>query len=550
MKSMKIKIEHAFAILLIGFLLATPMTAAAGYTVAQDEFGGEEFFQGLLTNGAEVMFSMIDDQGAPAAIYGQLGIPSEELDLESAMYDDCIAMAFVSVYGEFLDIVMEMIGGDLFGDNSSGGGFALAQDGGFDPNSIFDMIGTEFSLLVNVFVNVDEATSRSRMSSIVNNLQTQYQFSFIELFSLRIDESLFPPEAEITLPFDSIDIYIYQETHEFGLAVDTVLGVMNGNGFLTSIDSGVFPEASAAAAGLLAIPDIAALVELIDTFSSGDGGSSEFIPALVQTDPTFLQDIEGPIAIAAAGYLDEQILSTESTSLNVGELFGATGPITPFSSANSLIMCQLPAHMNVTSIVPNEVNKSYYDEESHMVMWNATALGTQSEYIINFVADFPPMISITRSFSPDSTVAGGSARITITVRNEGSDPITNLTITDDELADTYPTVIVTGTTSDTVASLAGDATATMVYDVTFVNEGGYRFAPVVISYEYEGETYYKDSPTEGYTVEPDIGNLFIQGLLSGMPYTGIAVGFVALVGIYALVGIVRSRGGGGGSYQV
>ncbi|MFW9920354.1 MAG: hypothetical protein ACFFED_12195 [Candidatus Thorarchaeota archaeon] len=542
---MKIRLEHAFAIFLIGFLVAAPMAAAAGSTLAQDEFGGEEFIEDLFTNGAEIMLSMIDEMGVPSAIYGQLGIPSADLMLDSAMYEGCIAMALVSTHGEFLDIVLELVGADMFGGDGGGGGFALAQDGGFDFNSILDMIGTEFNLLVNVFVNVDAATSQSRMGSILNNLQTQFGFGFTELITLRIDESLFPPEAEITLPFDSIDLYIYQETHEFGLAVDTIFGVMNEDGFLSSIDTTVFTDANAAAAGFIAVPDMGELVELINSFAGGDGGAGALWTTLAQDGaPSFLTNLTGPIAIAAAGYLGEQEFSTDSTSLNVEELFGITGNVEPFSSANSLIVTILPDHLNVTSIVPNVANQSFYDPDGNMVFWNATALGTQADYIINFVADFPPLITIERTFSPETTTPGGSTTVTVTVTNEGDDPISNLIITDDDLATTYTTITVTGDTSDTVVSLAGGASATITYEVTFTNEGGYSFAPVEISYEYDSNTYYKDSPRQGFTVTPDVAGLFVEGLMSGMPYTGAALGVVALVGLYSIMGLVRGRGGG------
>ncbi|MBN2229012.1 MAG: DUF11 domain-containing protein [Candidatus Thorarchaeota archaeon] len=541
---MKFKNEHAISIILIGFLVAAPLVAASGNTLAQDEFLGEDLFEGLLTNGAELMFSMIDEQGVPSAIYGQLGIPSDDLDLDAEMYEGCIAMALISTHGEFLDIVLELVGGDLFGGEEEGGEFALAQDGGFNPDSILEMIGTEFNLLINIFVNVDEATSNARMGSILNHLQTQFGFGFVEIFKIRIDESLFPPEAEIELPFDSIDVFIYQETHEFGVAVDRIFDVMDGSGFLSAIDTSIFSNANAAAAGLLAIPDIADLVDLIESFSSGDGGGEEFLPALVQDGGVgFLENVTGPIAIAAAGYLGEQLLSTDSTSLNVGDLFGITGSIEPFTTANSLILTSLPENLNVTSIVPNVANQSFYDNESNMVIWNATALGTQSEYIINFEADFPPLITIARTFSPDTTVPGGSTTVTVTVTNEGDEAIGNLVIADDELASTYSTVSVTGTTTDTVLTLAGGASATIEYQVTFTNEGGYSFAPVEISYEYESETFYKDSHTEGYIVQPDVGGLFIGGIMSGMPYTGIALGVVALVGIYSILGIFKGRGG-------
>jgi hypothetical protein len=550
----KFRIEHAFVILFIGFLLVAPITATASNSIlAQDGTSGDQLFQNLLTNGAEVIYSSIDDQGVPAVIYGQLGIPSDTLQLSSSMYDGCIAMAMVSTHGEFLNMVLGMIGGStLSGD--SGSNFTLAQTtgGAFDPNQIIDMLGTEFNLLITIYVNVDQATSQSRMNSVVSLLSgNPFGFSLTSLFSLRIDQSTFPPDANITLPFDSIDIYIYQETHTFDVALNAMFGVMNSDGFLGSIDTSKFTNldnAPAAAAGLIAIPDMAELVDLINSFGGDMSGGDGFIPTLAQSSNSSLLDIQGPLVVAAAGYLGNQVLSSGDTSLSISTLIGSTGSISPLPTANSVIVVNLPDNCNVTSISPDVVNESYYDASQHMVMWNATALGTQPDYVINFEADFPPMVTIQRTFSPDTTTPGGSTTVTVTVTNEGTETISNLVITDDQLASTYSSVSVSGSTSNTIASLAGGASATLTYTVSFTNEGGYTFYPARISYEYQSNTYQKSSVRQQYTVTPDVAGLLINGLLDGMPYTGVAVGIVVLVGIYSVMGIFKSRSKG--TFQV
>ncbi|MFW9907627.1 MAG: CARDB domain-containing protein [Candidatus Thorarchaeota archaeon] len=543
---MKNVIQHAFVLLVMGFLIAAPLSAAANptYTLAQDGVDINSLLEGLFTNGAEIIFANIDDQGVPGVIYGQLGIPSEALALTDEMYDGCIAMALVSTQGEFLNLVFELIGEGMLDGGGDGGGFALAQDGGSPFDQIIGMLGTEFNLLINVFVNVDEATSLGRMNNILSHMTSEFGFSFVNILNLRIDESLFPPEAEIELPFDSIDVYINQETHEFDIAVDTMLDVMSPDGFLPAIDRTKFTQAFASASALIAIPDMAEVVELINSF----GGGGEPVPPLFHLAQVPFEGFEGPIALAAAGYLGEQYLSASDTSLHVEDLLGVTGTLEPLPTGNSLVVAKLPYTLNITSFSPNVEGQSFYENESNMVIWNSTALGVQSDYIINFdEGEFPPQISIDREFSPDSTTPGGSTTVTVTVTNEGTDPIANLSVVDDQLAAVYSTVAVTGTTSQNFASLAAGATATITYTVTFANEGGYGFAPVEISYEFDGDTYSKRSTRQGYTVEPDIGGLLWGGIMDGMPYTGVALGVVALVGIYAIWGLTKSRAG---RYQV
>jgi hypothetical protein len=383
------------------------------------------------------------------------------------------------------------------------------------------------------------------MANIQNHLTATFGFSFLELLNLRIDESLFPPDMDITLPFDSIDVFVRQETSGFSTAVDTMFDVMNNNGFLASIDRTFFTVADAAAGGLLAIPDMGDIVDLISTFTGDTSGVPPFF-TLAQTLPF---DIDGPIAVAAAGYLGDQLLSTDSTSLNVETLLGVTGTLTPLPSGNSLVVTMLPEDVNVTSITPDVPNQSFYDNDSNIVFWNSTALGPQSDYIINFEADFPPLVTIDRSFSPLSGEIGpgGSTTVTVTVTNEGDETISNLMIVDDDLAAIYDTVTVTGTTSQNVTTLAGGASTTIVYTATFTNEGGYTFTPAELTYEYDGESFFKDSIRHGFIVGSDVGGLMMDAITDGMPYTGVALGVVGLVGIYAIMGL---RSGRDIAYQV
>ncbi len=548
---MKVKIQHALGLLLVTFLVMAPTVAAIGnsaFIIAEDEPGfGEELIQKLFEEGAEVIFSNIDEEGVPSVIYGQLGIPSDSLNLDSEMFQQCIAMALVSTHGEFLEMILELVGGDMFGDDGddeySEGEFVLAQDGGgFDVNSILDMLGTEFNLLINVFVNVDQATSQSRMSQILNHMSVTYGFGFTELFTYRIDENTFPPEADIELPFDSIDLYIYQEIHTFGDAVDFLFNVMDTGGFLDAINPSVFSGARAAASGLLAIPDMGYLAELIESFEGEDTGDYEpsFILSEVYQTAQLPFNVSGSLAIAAAGYRGDQVVSSATTELRISELIGSTGTISPLSTGNSLILMQLPENANITSYSPSVEGQSFYENGSNMVIWNATALGDQSDYIISFEADdFPPLVKLERTFSVNSTTVGGSTHVTVTLTNEGTEAISNVHLNDSGIADYYDSISVSGTTEKTFTNVPGGGTVEITYTVSFSNEGGYNFPRANAEYGYDGKTFAKTTPRDVVEVRSDIGGFLSQGISDGWPYSALALGVVGLVGVYAIMGIVR-----------
>jgi len=549
---MNVKYMHAIALLLIGFLALAPNSAAAtGYAVAQDSFDPGDILNQILTGGAEVVFANIDSQGVPGVIYGQLGTPSEELGLSQEMYQGCVAMALISTHGEFLDLIFDLIGiSDIFGGDDGGGGFALAQDGiPFDFNSILDMLGTEFNLLINVFLDVDQATSVARMGSIKADLSTRFGFGFTELFALRIDASTFPPDSGISLPFDSVDVYINQELHDFATAVTSYFQVMDDAGILGSVDQTKFTGATAAAAGLLAVPDMDLVMEIVGGLFGGDGGG-DFLPSSIYEIAQLPSlNITGPLAVVAAGYMGEQVMSASSTEVNIGDLFGATGAIAPLTDGLSLIIANVPEEVNITSFTPDTEGLVFFEEDSSMVIWNSSGLGSQSDYILYFdEGNFPPLITMERTFSPisGSISAGGSVDVTVTVTNEGTSAITNVQIDDSGISALYTTITVAGTTSATVASLAGGTSTSITYTVTFTNEGGYTFPKALLSYTFDGTTYNKDTARDGYTVNPDAVGLLTDIIADGWPYTGVALGFVGLVGIYSIFGLVRGRGDSSG----
>jgi hypothetical protein len=549
---MKLNYKHAFALVALSFLLTAPVVAAAntgGAVVAQD-IGGDFLF-GLLQNGAELVFTSIGPEGEPAVVYAQLGIPSEELGLSEPMYDDCMLMALVSTQGEMLNYVLDLFASDLLNMSSApDGDFVATQfgDGGFNINSILEMLGTDFNLLINIFVDADEATVQTDMGLIKAHLSDSFGFVFSDLFYLRVDDSLFPPDSGITLPF-TIDVFISQVLNPFDEAVSHVFSVMDDTGFLDSIDQSVFTDAPASGAGLVAIPDFAKLADLINsTQGEPTPSATSFITSQM---PTF----EGPIAVAFAGYIGDQILSTTDTELKIFEDILGKSPsatVTGLSDGQSFVICSMPQNVNISSYSPeNEaLNVTFYDNVTNMVFWNATYYASQPDYSISFDAgNFPPKVTIVRDFSPDTTVPGGSAEVTVAVHNEGDEPIANLSLIDNALASTYTSVHVSGTTSDTATTLAAHAWLNMTYTVTFDYEGGYAFAPAHLTYDYNGTTYHKQTHIDGYTVSPDPLNLLIQMFNDGMPFTGIAVGAVALGAIINLVLMARGKGGGA-TYQV
>ncbi|MFX1561070.1 MAG: hypothetical protein ACFFBL_10830 [Promethearchaeota archaeon] len=553
---MKLNKKHAFVIIAIGFLFSIPAVTAAntgGAVVAQDI--GEDFFFNLVENGAEVVFTAIDEQGAPAVVYGQLGVPDEQLGLNDPMYEGCVVMALVATQGELLEYIMDLVGADLFNFGGDGGNDTIfaQQDGGspFDMSSIFDMLGTDFSLLINVFFDLEASAADTQMVAIRNHLHTSFEFSFEELVDLRIDEEFISGIVgePVDLPFTAIDVFIYQVTNPFEDAVNSVLGVMDQTGFINSINPTKFSEARASGAGLLAVPDMGDLMDLIEGF----GGGGEPTPAsfLLSQMPA----LDGPLAIAAAGYIGDQLLSTSSDELNIFEdLLGKspTGVVNGLSTGQSLVAAYLPPNMNNITYFPEDeaLNRTFYDENASIVFWNATAYVDVPDYSIYFEpGSFPPLVTITRTFDPEEAVPGGSTQVTVTVTNEGTETIDNITLVDEGLAATYPrSVTVTGTTSRADTSLSGGSSVTISYTVTFAYEGVYAFAPAVLTYDYINNTFSKHTHIDGFTVSPDPIGLLQDMFWDGYPFTAIMGGAVALGAIVNIV--LMRRGGGGGTYQV
>ncbi len=553
---MKHVYKHAFVIALMGFLLVSPAVAATvfndSYSPAQDvEIG--DLLSNILEHGAELVLANIDEEGAPQVIYGQLGIPSETLGVTtggvlSEMYTGCIAMVLVATYGEMLEYIFELLGTGFLGGNESDGGFFPLQTEIFSMDSIMDLIGDELNMLVNVFLDVEEATSRYRMNEIKSHLTTSFGFGFSELFSLRIDESFFPPEFELQLPFQSIDVFIEQMTISDAEVIDAIFDVMNTDGFAASIDRTIFENAPAAAAGLIAVPDMDALVDLISGFTSGDGGG--FIAADFFTSQFDIGNLtlEGPLAVAAVGYLGEQLLSTSSTDLDIfADLLGSTGNVVPLDSGLSAVIAHFPHTINVTSYSPEDQahNLTYYDNATNLIFWNGTGLGTQPDYTVTFNAtNLPPLISLERSFDPESCSVGESTQVTVTVTNDGDDPIANVSLVDTEFSAIYPDAGVSGSTSDNWATLAPGASQSITYTVTFTNEGRYTFPGAVLTYDYNTNVFTKDTSNQGFDVTADVVGLIQQGIADGWPYTGMILGLVGVTGIYSVLGLIR---GGGGS---
>ena len=545
---MKLNHRHALiAAIAISFLLAAPNLAAAnsGGAVLSQEFD-EDFFTGLLENGAELVFTAIGSQGEPAVIYAQLGIPSDALGLTEPMYTGCMVMALVATQGELLSYLIEFIGGNLLNISGGGGTFSATQfgEGGLDVNSLLAMLGTDFSLLVNIFVNVEAAAAQTNMAAIKAHLNLQFGFVFSDLLNLRIDEGF----MNVTLPFESIDVFISQVSNEFEDAVNSALSVMDDSGFLDCINKTKFSNARASGAGLVAIPHMELLADLIGGIGNSTPSASSF--ALSQ-----MPELDGPFAVAFAGYIGDQVLTTSSTQLNIFEdLLGkSSGTVNGLADGQSYVILSMPQNVNITSYSPEDEasNRTHYDNESGMVFWNATDY-SEPDYTVNFHAGgFPPRVTITREFSPASVTPGESVDVVVAVHNEGPETITNVTVVDAEIGLTYDSINVTGDTLATAGSIPADGWLNFTYTVTFAFEGGYAFMPAEMVYTYNATTYMKSTHIDGYTVSADPLGLLTQMFNDGMPFTGIAVGVVGLGAVLNIALMVRGRGARGGvSYQV
>ncbi|MFW9964537.1 MAG: hypothetical protein ACFFCX_13285 [Candidatus Sifarchaeia archaeon] len=553
---MKLNRKHALVIIAIGFLFSIPAVTAANtgsIVLAQDI--GEDFFFNLIENGAEVVFTAIDEQGAPAVIYGQLGVPDTQLGLDQSMYDGCVMMALIATQGELLEYILDLVGAQLFNFSGGDGGGLWAQqfDGGGSPlDSIFNMLGTDFSLLINVYFDLTDAEAQTNMAAVRSHLHTGFAFDFEELLNLRIDEEFITGiiGEPVDLPFTGINLFIYRVTNPFEDAVNSVLDVMDDSGFIDSIDPSFFTSARASGAGLLAVPDMGDLMDLIESF----GGGEPTPPAAFLLSQ--MPELDGPMAIVAAGYIGDQILTTNSNELNIFEdLLGKspTGVVNGLDTGQSLVAAFLPPNMNITSYSPEDeaLNRTFYDANASIVFWNATAYTDMTDYTIYFEPGaFPPLLEIDRTFNPLETTPGGSVEVRVTVQNQGSEPVYNLSLIDYNITASYPySTTVVGDLSDASTVLAAGETMTITYDVTFEYEGVYAFAPAVVTYVYDNNTFTKHTHIEGYTVSPDPMGLLQQMFWDGYPITAVMGGAVALGAVVNIVLMARGRGGGG-TYQV
>jgi hypothetical protein len=96
--------------------------------------------------------------------------------------------------------------------------------------------------------------------------------------------------------------------------------------------------------------------------------------------------------------------------------------------------------------------------------------------------------------------------------------------------------------------LAGGASLSFTYTVTFSAEGVYAFAPATLEYDWDGNTFSKHTHVDGFTVSADPVGLLQDMFMDGMPFTAAMGGAVALGAIVNIV--MMARGRGGGTYQV
>ncbi|MCF2138132.1 MAG: hypothetical protein K9W43_12950 [Candidatus Thorarchaeota archaeon] len=546
---MKQRYTHAFAFILIIALAFAPVFVAAGPSfVPADGPDMDDILTDLLENGAELAAVNIDSSGVPAVIYGRLGIPTSALNLDDPMFDDCIALAMLGVNGEMLPYLMNLMGMDMGGSSSSGfSALQFGDDSG--PSDILDMLGTEFRIVGAAYLNLQEGVAAQRMGSVLSTLTSTFGFGFYDIFSIRVDQSMFQDE-NMTLPFDSLDLFIYGINADYAATFDAVLSVFGSGGFGDAIDRSTFLDAASGAAGMLVIPDMQSFINLMDEFMGGDGGDGGSGGMALASDSGFSNlfpegmptNITGPLGVGAVAYIGDQVVSSSTTEIGVASLIGATSDLTPMNGVTSMVLVHLPSTSNITSVTPYEDGFTMVDENSSMVIWNATHYGTQSDYVIHFDSDdFPPLVTIEREFSPTSTTPGGSTTVTVTVTNKGDSPINNVTISDVGFLSYYTTISVSGDTTKMFTTLGAGESQSMTYTVTFQNEGTYKFDGAQLTYTYNGEQYSKVTPDDGFTVMQSAGGVFTQMIGDGWPYTGGVIALIALVGVWQIVGIFKRR---------
>ncbi|MGY5875887.1 MAG: CARDB domain-containing protein [Candidatus Thorarchaeota archaeon] len=538
------------ALFLVAFLAIPAVVATGvnnGFTPAQDP----ETIISIFDEGAEALFTYVDNQGRPVVAYAQVGLPGAELEIDTPKYDNCIAMAVLQTRGDLLEYVLGTVGANLF--NMSDSGTGSPDDGGlFSVNQILGYLGTEFGVLATAYLNIDATTAQQRMGAVVSNLQAApFNFDFVDLIAIRLDEAFF---AQLnftgTLPFESLDIFFYQILSEPADVIAAVLDPLDDSGLLDAIDETKFTDEdiSGSAAALIVIPN---LDEILNMFGGDFLGGTITNP----TDYMLAQTTNfGPMAIAAAAYVGDQTVEAGDTEISLAEIVGASTVFDPFNNRHSVVIAGLADAANVTGITPDDSGLAFM--EGNMIFWNASGLHDLPAYtsgipdfVIEFESDdFPPMVTVTRTFNPESVTPGNTVAVRVTVENDGDDPITNVTINDSAFLDRYSTLVVAGTFQTSVTSIAPGGNTYIEYTVTFQNEGAYAFTDGVVTYDYNGNSFEKPITDEAYLVSTDITGVLLSLVQDGWPYSGMLLG---LVGLGAIFNLARARGGKSGSmYQV
>ncbi len=541
---MRLRTESLALLFMVGFLVlpvATSVLLPPGPVVVTGSSQGPmEMLPQLIESGAEVIYTHVDSEGRPAVLYGQIALPGVTgvFNLDADMYDGCLAVAVLAVRGELLDYLFELMG---MGGNDSGPGdlgFAPAQDGGIGgPGDIIDYLGDEFSIVVGVYMDLEEGVAAGRMAQVVQQLAgSPLAISVSSVFSIRLDESMFPGGGNNTggSNISSLDLFVYTLSNPMSQLIQNIVGTFTTGGMLTAMDADLFVSAPGSAAALVGLPHIEDLVGLVSS-SSMNRPRHGFVDYVIAQAP----QVQGPVAVGIGGFVRDQIVQAGDTEMLLSDAIGSTGTITPFSSTSqgmSIVAIDM-GDTSITGIEPYDANHSYYTDGT--AFWAASMLGPQSDYIVHFnETSYPPLVQAVRTFSPASPTVGSPVTVTITVTNAGSDTISDIEISDARLTEVYPQLSVDGSLVAHVPSLAPGAETSLTYTVVPEYEGVYGFFDGRVTYTFEGQSYTKSIRDAGLRVVPSLSDLFMNSISAGWPLTGIVLG---LVGLGAVFNLARLR---------
>ncbi len=416
--------------------------------------------------------------GSPAVALAEIGLDISGFNFENPEYEGFLGAAVINIHGTLLaKLLMKLMGNETIGNETMGD----------MPQEIGQLINLLTNSLIIVYMNVTKAQGESRSSTVAS--------SFSHTLGISIQHA---KDLYISIEGTPLFIGIYAIRSTFTQVASGILNTFPTPGLSTNFNMDDYSQSSDSVA-----------VMLIARFK------------------------EQTLSVGALGYLREQAVQGYGNhTLDIAEVAGMS-ELVPSTTAKSFVGAVI-FDGNITGTD----YPTYSMFEDHFAVFNLTDYGSAvSSYKIYFEGKYPPLITLRRVITPQTVNSGGTVSVTVIVTNNGTEPVTNVMLDESEVLGlgNYTSVELIGNSTDLVkhvTTLNPGESFTISYQLHFTTEGTFILNSPILRYEYSGDTYYKWTPLQQITVQPNLPGLVQSAIQDYMPYSLIPFGLIGLALVF------------------